>query len=148
MGTKVTALGMVLGFLVLFAACESSTPPGERNKENESDSSVRGMEEVREEEAPGANTALKTSSGTLGQMENDEGVSHYQQGHWDIAEVHFRKSLEVDPGLAKAHFNLGLALDKLGKHGDATASFKKAKELAPNDPQIAQSPILKAHLGM
>jgi Flp pilus assembly protein TadD len=39
-------------------------------------------------------------------------------------------------------------LDKMGKHEDATASFKKALELAPNDPAIKESEILKKHVGM
>jgi Flp pilus assembly protein TadD len=38
-------------------------------------------------------------------------------------------------------------LDKMGKHEDATASFKKALELAPNDPSIKDSEILKKHVG-
>jgi len=148
MGRNTASFGMVIGCVLLLVACESGESPNLSNKENGAGTPVLRQEEVKEEAPQGAHTVLKVSSGTPGQMENDEGVSHYKQGHWDIAEVHFRKSLEVDPGLAEGHFNLGLALDKLGKHGDATASFRKAKELAPSNPQIAQSPILKAHLGM
>jgi cytochrome c-type biogenesis protein CcmH/NrfG len=36
----------------------------------------------------------------------------------------------------------------MGKHEDATGSFKKAAELAPTNPAIKDSPILKKHLGM
>lgn len=52
--------------------------------------------------------------------------------------------------LAEAHYNLdnlALALDKLGKHGEATAHFKMALELAPEDPKIRDSGILKTHVG-
>jgi hypothetical protein len=34
-------------------------------------------------------------------------------------------------------YNVGLVQDKMGKHDEATASFKKAVDLAPNDPGIS-----------
>jgi len=80
--------------------------------------------------------------------QNDDGVSHAQQGHWDVSAEHFRKAIATDPNLAEAHFNLALALDEMGKHPEATEEFKKAKELAPNNPKIAENEILKKHLGM
>lgn len=81
-------------------------------------------------------------------MENDEGLGHYQQGHWDVAMEHYQKAIKADPNSAVAHYNVALTLDKMGKHEEATASFKKALELAPNDPSIKDSEILKKHLGM
>jgi len=80
--------------------------------------------------------------------QNDEGVGHLQQGHWDVSADHFQKAIAAAPNLAEAHFNLGLALDEMGKHPEATAEFKKAKELAPNNPKIAENEIVKKHLGM
>ncbi len=65
-----------------------------------------------------------------------------------MADAHFRKAIEAAPNLAEAHFNLALALDKQGKHEDATTHFKKAAELAPTNVQIAESPVLKKHTGM
>lgn len=138
---------MALMLLLVTAGCESKSPTGEAEKAGKSEEAAE-MEDAKEEKAMGAETALMAPSGSPGRMENDEGVSHYNQGHWDVAEVHFRKAMETDPSLAVAHFNLALALDKLNKHGDAAKHFKKALELAPNDPQIAQSQILKAHVGM
>jgi Flp pilus assembly protein TadD len=46
------------------------------------------------------------------------------------------------------HYNVGLTLDKMGRHDEATSSFKQAKELAPSDPAITGSEILKKHVGM
>ncbi len=96
----------------------------------------------------GAETAVMAPASSAGRADSDEGVGHYRQGHWDVAEGHFRKAIKVDAKLAEAHFNLGLALDKMGKHDEATASFKKALELAPNKVAIKDSPILKKHVGM
>lgn len=100
------------------------------------------------EKEVGSETAVMSPASSAGRADNDEGVGHYRQGHWDVAETHFRKALKTDANLAEAHFNLGLALDKMGKHDEATASFKKALELAPNKIAIKDSPILKKHVGM
>ena len=98
--------------------------------------------------APKEETALMSPPGSAGREQNDEGVGHYRQGHWDVAEGHFRKALNADANLAVAHFNLALTLDKEGKHEAATASFKKAAELGAANPAIKDSVILKKHTGM
>src|SRR5713226_3562964 len=77
----------------------------------------------------GAETAIMAPASSAGRTDNDEGVGHYRQGHWDVAEGHFRKAIKADANLAEAHYNLGLALDKMGKHEEATTEFKKAAEL-------------------
>lgn len=72
-------------------------------------------------------------------LHNSEGIAHYEMGHWSIAKDHFSSAIEADPNLAEAHFNLGLALNKLNFQSEATAHFKKAAELAPADSPIAES---------
>lgn len=126
---RISLLIVMVLSLALVVACDSGKPTGEAKKE-------------------GATTALSAPAGSAGRMENDEGIGHYQQSHWDVAESHFRKAVQTDPNLAEAHFNLALALDKMGKHEDAKAEFKKAADLASNKPEIKDSPILKQHLGM
>ena len=74
----------------------------------------------------------------------DKGISHAHQGHWDVAESHFRTAVEADSDLAEAHFNLGLALANLGRYDEATIAFKKAAELAPGDSRITESPVVKS----
>ena len=91
---------------------------------------------------------LVAPASSAARMENDEGVGHYQQGHWDVAMEHYQKAVKADPNYGVVHYNVALTLDKMGKHEDATASFKKALELAPNDPAIKDSEILKKHVGM
>ena len=42
----------------------------------------------------------------------------------------------------------GTTLDKMGKHEEATTEFKKAAALAPTNPAIKDSAILKKHIAM
>jgi Flp pilus assembly protein TadD len=138
------------GLLSLAGAvgCEKSQPVEEVKKEAPPAAASSGpMEEKAEMPAAGTATALMAPEGSAGRAANDEGVSHAQQGHWDVAEGHFRKAIEADPKLAEAQYNLGLALDKLDKHDEAKAAFQKAAELAPANTEITESPILKKHIG-
>ena len=77
---------------------------------------------------------------------NDEGLSHLVQEHWEKSNQFFREAIKADPNLAVAHFNLGLSLDELGQHPEASEHFRKAKELAPDDPRISENEILMKHL--
>ena len=123
-------LSFILACLIAVVACDSGKPPGTATT------------------SAGADTALMSLASSPGRADNDEGVSHYKQGHWDVATDWFKKAVKADPNLAEAHYNLALSLDKMGKHEDATAAFKKAAELAPANPAIKDSLILKKHLGM
>jgi Flp pilus assembly protein TadD len=91
--------------------------------------------------------ALMSAVGSPGQADNDEGVSQYKQGNIDVATDRFQKAIKSDPKSAEAQYNLGLSFDKMGKHDEATAAFKQAIALAPANPAIKDSPILKKHLG-
>ena len=92
--------------------------------------------------------ALSAPRGSAGEGHNAEGIKHYSKDHWDVAAEHFREAVKADPKMAEAHYNLALALDKLGNHGEATKHFKEALDLAPDNPAISESKILKGHLGM
>ncbi len=77
-----------------------------------------------------------------------EGNGHYGQGHYDVAAGWYEDALKADPNSAEAHYNLGLALDKMGRHEEAAVHFEEAKRLGGNNPAIANSEILKKHVGM
>jgi len=128
---QVYVFAMILSAAFALVSCDSNQPSGGAKK-----ASV----------APDA--PLQALPSSAARMENDEGVSHYQQGHWDVALEHFNKAVKADPNSAVAHYNLALTLDKMGKHEDATGEFKKALELAPTDPAIKDSEILKKHVHM
>lgn len=141
------SLGLLVFVLLAWSGCDSDQYGKETKTEPKAES--KPMESAKApiaEEAPKIEGALMASGGVAGAAENDEGVGHYQQGHWDIAQEHFNKALAANADLAEAHYNLALAQDKLGEHGSATNHFKMALDLAPADPKIKDSEILKAHL--
>lgn len=159
---RITLRGMLLTpmmIVALLAGCESKSPTEEAKKTEQpeagasmeqtaSEPKEMKTEEEMKTEVPAETETLALSAppSSSGEPANTEGVIHAGQGHWDVAEGHFRKALEVDPKLAEAHFNLGLALDKLDKHDEAKTAFEKAVELAPNNPRITESPVLKKHI--
>ena len=91
---------------------------------------------------------LATGSGasTSARMHNEQGMKHYQMGHWDVAKGHFEEAIEAQPDLAAPHYNLGLALHKLGSHEEATTHFKQAAELAPTNTAITGSGLYRYHV--
>ncbi len=83
--------------------------------------------------------AAPPGSHAIAAQHNADGIVHYEMRHWSIAKDHFAAAIGADPNLAEAHFNLGLALNKLDLQSEATAHFKKAAELAPANNAIVQS---------
>ena len=90
--------------------------------------------------------ALKTVAGSKAETHNKEGIDHYNQQHWDVAQKHFMEAVKADSSSAEARYNLALALDKSGDHKTAIEHFHKAKELGKDNPEIQQSEILTKHL--
>lgn len=149
-GLAIVLMALMVGFI---GGCDS----GQVSESSKSEQTAAG------EPAPSAETsgetnmdtaqsstdpmALSASEEAAGAGENNEGVTHYQQSHWEVAQEHFQKAIAENPKLAEAHYNLALTLDKLGNHGEATNHFKKALELGADNPSIKDSGILQAHVG-
>ena len=143
-------LGSLFLFVMLGSGCDSGQYGGETKTEPKAEGEAMTKAMAPAEEIPmPAGGALNAPEGASGAAENDEGVSHYVQGegHYDVAREHFQKALAANAKLVEAHYNLALSLDKLGSHGEATDHFKMALDLAPEDPRIRDSAILKAHVG-
>lgn len=98
--------------------------------------------------AGAASPALMTAADSKANAHNTEGIKHYNKEHWDKAHEHFMQAVEADPQSAEAHYNLALALDKMGQHQDAAKHFKQAADLGKDNPDIQNSKILQGHLKM
>lgn len=159
---RMTLQGMVLTPIVavaLLAGCESKSVT-EEAKQAEKPAAGAAMDQAASEpmettakqdmpmqaQAETEAAALSAPVSSAGQKANAEGLTHARQGHWDVAEGHFRNAVEADPKLAEAHYNLGLALDKLDRHDEAKAAFGRAVELAPENSMITESPVLQKHM--
>ncbi len=94
--------------------------------------------------------SMMSPSGIEGEAgnKNNEGVDHLVQGHYDVSKPLFEAALAAKPNFAEAHFNLGVTLDGMGKHPEATESFKKALEFGKDNPKISENALLKKHLAM
>ena len=75
---------------------------------------------------------------------NDEGMQAYNQSQWESARQHFEAAIKASPGLAEAHYNIGMVLYKMGKEGEANPHFMKAANLAPGNEVIWSSPPLSS----
>jgi Flp pilus assembly protein TadD len=88
---------------------------------------------------------MREGSSATAYKHNEEGISHYKQGHYDLALKHFQMASKVDSSVGESHYNEALCLDKLGKHGDATNHFYIARNYAKGSSAILESKILNAH---
>jgi tetratricopeptide (TPR) repeat protein len=57
------------------------------------------------------------------------GIIVSAQRHYPEAITYFTKALEADPGLAEAHYRLGVTLDRTGDHEKAVREFRLHDEL-------------------
>ena len=70
----------------------------------------------------------------------------YDEEHYTAAVDGFRRALALDPEYLKAHDNMGLALDALGRYDEAIKSYEEALRL--NRARGAHSPWPALNLGL
>lgn len=147
-GLAVVFIALFVGFMSGCDSAKVSEPSkAELTASGEAAPAVKGEAAMETAEASADPVALSASEEAVGAGHNNEGVTHYEKGHWDVAQEHFKKAVGENAKLAEAHYNLALALDKLGNHGEATNHFKLALTLGPENPSIKDSGILQAHVG-
>ena len=91
---------------------------------------------------------MREGSSSSAHEHNEEGISHYNQGHYDVALKHFQMASKIDPSVGESHYNEALSLDALDRHGDATNHFYAARKHANGNAAILKSGILNAHAPM
>lgn len=64
------------------------------------------------------------------------GEAYFQAGEWQQSLDWFLKLVEVDPGNVHAWTDIGTSQYNLGTSEEAKASWQKALDLAPDDPQL------------
>jgi len=74
-----------------------------------------------------------------------EGNQLFREGRWEGARKQFQEAVQAQPDLAEAHYNLGLAMNKMGDRAGAKPHFIKAANLAPGDKVIWNSPPLRKY---
>jgi len=66
------------------------------------------------------------------------GIAYFRIQRWQEAEVEFRAVLDLSPADDYAHYALGRALEKQGRHAEANGHYKLASSLSPGSEQYAQ----------
>lgn len=79
---------------------------------------------------------------------NDLALAWMKKGEPDSAEVHFRRVLEADSGLANVHNNLALVYFQRGQWEPARRHLAHAKRLSPGKPDpLLNTGVLMLELG-
>ena len=65
---------------------------------------------------------------------NEEGLKALEKGDLDAAAKDFEAALQLIPGFADARFNLGLVMQREGKHAEALALFDRVMKDVPDWP--------------
>lgn len=72
-------------------------------------------------------------------------VSYWLDWEWPAAEAAYRRAIDLDPSYALAHRMLGVLLATIGRHGEAAACMRRARELDPLQPMMY---ALSAHAAL
>lgn len=73
----------------------------------------------------------------------DQGNKLFAAQDWAGAKAAYLQSISAEPTLAEAHYNLGLALERLGEKTEAKKHYFEAANLAPGNKVIWNAPPLR-----
>lgn len=65
-------------------------------------------------------------------INTDYAAHYYLAREYERAIEQCRRTLELEPNYAQAHFQLGLAFQEIGRHRDAIAHLHEARDLSKN----------------
>ena len=83
-------------------------------------------------EALSQGTALAEQYPNVPLIPNILGAVNAASGRLEDAVTSYNKALRIKPDYVEAHYNLGVALNDLGKHKAAIASYVKALQIKPD----------------
>jgi Tfp pilus assembly protein PilF len=67
------------------------------------------------------------------------GANVARRGLWREAAFRFEQAIVREPGNARAHNNLAVALEATGEYARALTEYKKALDLDPNDTHVRRN---------
>jgi Flp pilus assembly protein TadD len=91
-----------------------------------------------------ANELLAAKGGGDPNALYNEGVILWNQGKAAEAQTRFEKAIALDPTMADAHFQLGMAFVNQGKLAEAKKPFETYLKFAPNGPNAAMAKSMLA----
>lgn len=97
---------------------------------------AREKAELRPLHAPAGTSALVS-------QQLEEGNQVYAQHEWAAAKKIYLATIQADPTVAEAHYNLGLTLERLGEKAEARKHYVAAANLAPGNKVIWDAPPLR-----
>jgi tetratricopeptide (TPR) repeat protein len=125
---------LIVIFLFMSSGCgEEETPviPGAKSIKDLSKSAV-----------PERPLRLPDGSNAEAHSLIEEGISHYNEGHYSTALKYFKDAEMIDPKSGEIHFDIALTLKYLGDYRGAVEQLKKANQFANGNPKILKSNIL------
>lgn len=75
----------------------------------------------------------------------EDGNRLFKASEWAAAKAQYEAAIAAQPTMAEAHYNLALALERLGNKKAAYDHYIKAATLAPGHRIIWDSPPLRKH---
>ena len=66
------------------------------------------------------------------------GIAYFRIQRWSEAETEFRAVVELSPADDYAHYALGRALEKQGRHAEANGHYKLASSMSPQSERYAE----------
>ncbi|GMV49697.1 tetratricopeptide repeat protein [Nitrospirales bacterium NOB] len=77
----------------------------------------------------------------------EEGNQLFAQADWEGAKRVYLATIQADPALAEAHYNLALVLERQGDKVEARKHYVAAANLAPGNKVIWNAPPLRKYDG-
>jgi type IV pilus assembly protein PilF len=118
-------LPLVLAAALLAAGCAQTGGP-----------SLPDLTPAPAQYTPNPQPAQETDLQYRARLHTELGANYYARGQFDVALEELNEAIRLVPTYASAHGVLGLLQMDLGEFDKAEASFKRAIQLAPQDPEI------------